>query len=241
MPGPGMRAIRGPAGCLAIAVSLPFMLYGTAHSVSPAQLLANALAASRAQSSVRWTGRTVFGGLTETITTNAGADKGGQSVTVVKGGSHGEITVDLVGDTAYVNGDSFALSNYMGFTTKAASDEANRWVAVPHSNPDFSVAAAGLTVASTTSELELTGPITSLADSVVLGQKVVGLEGKSVPHAGQPESMLVLYVKAQGVPLPVEAKATYQGVTSMIVLGHWNERVVVKAPSGATPFQTSWL
>lgn len=241
MRGLFVRARGAPAGSLAIMMSLPFMLAAPIYSRSPAQLLARALAASRAQSSVRWSSHGSFDGETETLTTNAGTNEGSQVVSLVKGRSHGEVSAKLIADTVYVNGDIFALRNYMGFTATAATDEANRWLSIPHSNPDFSAVAAGLTIGSTTTELEMTRPIASLGESIVLGQKVVGLKGKARSPAGKPQLTMVVYVRARGVQLPVEAKLTYQSVTDVISLGHWNERVAETTPSDAISLQTSWL
>lgn len=79
----------------------------------------------------------------------------------------------------------------------------------------------------------MTEPTTSVENSV-LGEKVIGLKGKRKAQAGGPRFTMILYVKAQGVPLPCGGNGDRQGATEVLSLGHWSERVAVRTPNAAT-------
>jgi hypothetical protein len=213
----------------------------SAQAPSPAKLLASSLAACRAQTSVEWISSGSLNGESGTITTSSGRTAGIQLISIKKGESTGHVTVELMNDTGYLKGDSFALHAYMGFTSGAAKKEANRWLSLAPSNMDFSAVTAGLTVSSITSELEMTGPFTAIPESVVLGERVDGVRGLSVAQSGVPAMKSELYVRAKGLPLPVEETQVYEGHTSVVKFVKWNGSIVLEKTPGATPLLLAWL
>jgi hypothetical protein len=84
----------------------------------------------------------------------------------------------------------------MGLTARAASHAANRWLSVTSTNVDFSAVAAGLTVNSTTSELEMTGRLSAVPQTSVSASLADGVKGMSVPQIG---------------PVPVPGRAVRAG------------------------------
>lgn len=176
-----------------------------------------------------------------TITTTARKKTGSQVIVNTgrdkKESWHGEIIEALVHNTGYVYGNKVALYDLLGFTMTAASQEAHRWLSVPPTSSHFARIAAGLTVSSSVSVL-VTGRPTSVGESVVDGEKVIGLKSES---KAQPRTTGILYVRAQGLPLPVELRASSATGTRITIFSHWNEPVTLKAPSGAAPVQTSWF
>jgi hypothetical protein len=213
----------------------------SSQTPSPAKLLATSLAACRAESSVQWISSGSLNGESGTITTTSGRTTGIQMISVTKGGSTGHVTVELTNNTGYIKGDSFALHIYMGFTSAAAKKEANRWLSLAPSNPDFSAVTAGLTVSSIASELEMTAPFTTTPQSVVLGEHVDGVRGLSKAQSGVPAMKTVLYFRAKGLPLPVEQTQVYEGHTSAVKFVKWNVPTVLESPSGAIPLLVAWL
>ncbi len=229
-------------GSVLSAGLLPAAALASTQASSPAQLLVASLAACRAQHSVQWASSASLNGETGTIKTNAGRTSGIQFITVTKSGSTGHVTIELMKNTGYLKGDSFALQVYMGFKPSDAKKEANRWLSLAPSNMDFSAVTAGLTMTSTASELEMTGPFTATPRSIVLGEHVIGVKGMSKPQpGGVPAFKSVVYMRAAGLPLPVEDTQLYEGHTSITTYRNWNESVVLQKPTGAVPLLVSWL
>lgn len=209
---------------------------------SPAKTLSDALATGRAQASVDWNSSSSVGGFTTLEVTEAGKAAGVQRISLSQGAaSLGEVTITLVDDVAYMNGDSAALATLQMFTPGAALMEANRWISIPAGSAYFRIVSAGLTVRSALAQLEMSGPLIGLAETDVDGMRVVGVKGTGSPLFGPPSTPAVLYVRSSGRPLPVEESEKVTGGTSTLRLLRWNGPVYVTPPVGATPFQTSWL
>lgn len=69
----------------------------------------------------------------------------------------------------------------------------------------FQRLASGLTVRTVMAPVALAGPLSLLPPTTVLGQRVVGIKGKTATGIRVPAVPEVLYVRASGTPLPVEA------------------------------------
>ena len=229
------------AGVLLAAALLPMAAPASALTPSPASLVTASLAAARAQTSFQSVSAGSGNGESGTMTTRSGRTSGIQFISITKGGSTGHVTVELRDHMAYVKGDSFALQMYMGFTSAASKKEANRWLSLAPSNVDFSTVAAGLTVNSVVSELEMTGPFSATFQSVVGGERVDGVRGMSKPQSGVPALKTVLYFRANGLPLPVEEVEMYKGQTSAVKLGKWNAPIGLENPTHAIPLLPAWL
>ena len=197
------------AGSLITAGVLP--LIGLAGPTrTPSELLSQALAAARAQSSVQWVAVNKFPGEVATTTTKAGSTSGIQTISLTEGGQTGHLTVELLtNQTAYLKGDSFALRYYMGFKAAPATKEANLWLSLSPSNGDYAEVAAGLTVKSSVDQMEMTGPLTAVAPTVVRGEDVDGVRGVTKASPGYPAMKAVIYIRAKGTALPVEQKLAY--------------------------------
>jgi len=210
-----------------------------------AQLLHASLSAAQGEAGVDWVGTTHTSNVAVTLTTKAGKHDGTQSINFHLGSKAGQISIILVGTTVYIRGNAFGLQEYMGFSATAGQKEAGRWVSIEE--PDatlvtiYEAVAAGLTVSSTVSELEMTGPLTPTAARTVAGQRVVGVRGTTLVNSEAPSTPQVLYLKSTGEHLPVEAVQNLKDETSSEVLGPWGQAPSVQAPGGSVPLQLGWL
>ena len=127
----------------------------------------------------------------------------------------------------------------MGFKARPASKYAGAWIRIPHSDRDFATVAAGVTLASTISELKPPGALRSVASTTIEGQHVVGVKGtKSTPRG---PGVVILYGRAAGSPLPVEERGSYGTARLDVTLGRWNEPVRVVVPKHSTPISKTGL
>lgn len=216
---------------------------GVSHAA--AKLLDLSLKGARGEAGVDWTGKTSKAGTTVTLTTEAGLHDGKQQVNFTMGKQQGHISIILVGTTVYIDGDAFGLEQYLGFESSAAQKEAGHWLSI--AEPDatlvtiFQTVAAGLTVNTTVSELDMSGPLSETAVQKISGTHAVGVRGTTLATSEAPPTPQVLYVKATGEHLPVEAVQHLKDETSSEVLGPWGKPPSVHAPKGAVPFQVTWL
>jgi hypothetical protein len=214
-------------------------------SAVPGQLLSASLAAARGEVGVDWVGTSHASGTSVTLTTKAGRHDGLQSINFQIGAKKGQVTIILVGTNVYIQGNVFGLEQYLGFSTAAAQKEAGHWMSI--AEPDatlvtvFETVAAGLTVSTTVSELDMSGPLSETAAKTVGGQRVVGIRGTTLPTSEAPSTPQLLYVKSTGEHLPVEAVQIFKSETSSEVLGPWGQAPAAHVPPGAAPFQVSWL
>ncbi len=199
-------------------------------ALTPAQLVSSSLKAARAQHSVHYVGTASAGSIGSTTVGDAAADRGVQYVTYRAGGHTGHVTVRVVANTAYIKGDAFALTSYVGFSAQAAK-YAGKWVRIPHTSSAFNGVAAAVRLGSNIDELQLSPPLTKLGTSTMQGQRVIGIRGRETQNGIT--ATATLYVRAAGTPLPVSEVATEGTIRASVVFSKWNERVTVSAPSGA--------
>jgi hypothetical protein len=171
----------------------------------------------------------------------AGTTGGTQTITVTIGDKSGSVSIELVAGTVYIDGDAFALANYMDFRPAKAAAEAGKWMSMNSTNPDFSAVASGLTVRSTMTQLAMEKLKPAVTAASVGGTEVTGIEGMSVASPGNPAYPVTLYVQANGDPLPVELVASSAGLTATMKFTRWDVPEVVSAPSDAVAFSSSWL
>jgi hypothetical protein len=214
-------------------------------STGPGQLLRASLNAAKGEPGVDWVGKTQSTNAVVTLTTKAGRQDGLQSINFRLGTKNGQVSIILVGTTVYINGNSFGLEQYLGFSTGAAEREAGHWLSIEE--PDASLVnvyeavAAGLTVSSTVSELAMTGPLSETAVKRLGGQQVIGIKGTTVVNSQAPATPQVLYLKSTGEHLPVQAVQSYKGQASTETMGPWGQAPAVHVPPGAAPLQIGWL
>lgn len=215
-----------------------------ASAPSGASLVASSMAALRAEDGFHWTSTAIFGSLSLTFTTYVGTNRGFQSMLVKSGTETGHVSAILIGQKVYFLGDAIGLA-YLDFSQAAATAETNKWIyaakGVKGQASTFTSVAAGLTISSTVSELEITN-VDELAPVHFDGQKVVPLKGSPKYLDGAPSgSTQVLYVQADGKRLPVKAVEDGKGFVSTTVLGSWGQVPSVTVPLGAVSLQASWL
>ena len=163
---------------------------------------------------------------------DAALDRGIQRITYRKDGKSGHVTVRVVANTAYVRGDAFVLANYMGFSGAAATRFAGRWLKIPHTARGYSTVVEAVRLRSTMKELALPRPRVALPESVLNGQRVIGIRNTST--ASGHHVTTTLYVRAAGLRLPVAEVTRDGGNRFSVTFSSWNEPVNVSAPTGAT-------
>lgn len=221
---------------IAILIMALCVALGAAAAVSPGTLATSAIAAMRAQRSYHYASRQVEpsnGGARVTLVGDASRAEGIQRITFSKGSRSGHVTVLVAANTAYIRGDAFTLMNYMGFPATAAATYSGKWLSLAHTAPDFHTVAADVRLdSSALDELKMPPSVRIVGGTVVRGQHVTGLRA-TVHHTGL-SGLETLYVRAAGLPLPVEQTVTRNGKLVVdIVFDGWGEPVHVSAPSSA--------
>jgi hypothetical protein len=237
-----MRGLSGVGALISVvglataaAVSGPVSATAAA-TVSPVQQVAAAVNAGVGEHSVRWVSTESANGVKLGIISDVGRAAGSQIITWTEGSSEAVLSVVLVNGTAYLIGNGAGLY-IQGFTTAAATKEANKWIAVKPSSAAYASAAAGLTISTALDPLRMAGPVSVVPGATILGVSTRGFKGTSKPFEGQPGAAEKLYLRSSGAPLPVEAVQN----NTTTVFDNWGEPIKVTAPLGAIPIQAGWL
>jgi hypothetical protein len=209
-------------------------------SLSPAVLVASIVAAARSEHSVHYVSAGAVGAVRIGIVGDAGVTRGIQRVTYRKGGTIGHVTAVVSSSGAYVRGDAFTLVNFMGFKATPAAKYAGVWIFIPHADRDYSTVAGGVTLPSTIAEFTVSQPLSSVPDTTIDGQQVVGVKGKP-PAASQLTATATLYARATGKPLPVEEIASQSKTRLTVVFSKWDEAIQIATPKSAVPIATTGL
>lgn len=166
------------------------------------------------------------------------AANAGRQVFTIDGSDHADVIV--VGKTGYIQGDETALANFFGFQPTVAERMADRWISFSPGDSgggiNYGQVTAGVTLASDAQELELTGPLTLTAPTVIGGQAVIGVHG-TVPTAAQDPSgtTATLYVATSGRPLPVSEQLDLDGARAAVTFSQWGESLNLTAPPNPIP------
>ncbi len=212
----------------------------TSPAIAASRLLAGCIAAANAEPALEWRGTMTGKGSELAEVTVAGRVDGTQTVTGTRAGGRLSVNIVLIGQKAYVLGNPNGLRALVGLKATAATKEAGKWFVVPASEQQlFGNLAAGLTVSSATQQLDLMGALRFLPETTLAGTAVVGIETATLA-TGTPGTEMV-YMRASGVPLPVEAVQRSQGVADVITFSHWGVAPVATVPSSAGRFAKSWL
>lgn len=163
-----------------------------------------------------------------TMTCDVSRTAGIQRISYRGGGRSGKATVVVVGGNAYLRGDAFTLTAFMGFNGSAASKYVNVWVEVPGRDRHFAAVSAGVVLRSAIAQVEMVAPFRALAPTVVSGQKALAVAG--VTPGNQPVPV-VFYARATGPHLPLGAVSTSPGYATSIFFSRWNEPVPVSRPA----------
>jgi hypothetical protein len=147
------------------------------------------------------------------------------------------VTVIVSGGAAYIRGDAFALSSYLGFRIAGASRSAGKWIRIPHSDASYSSISASATLPSTLDEFRLSGPLKFAPGKKISGRQAFAIAGT----VGRPPAQAKLYARATGTPLPLGEVETFGKGLAETLLSNWNEQVHVPVPAHAVPIGTSGL
>jgi hypothetical protein len=213
-------------------VVLVFALVAAAAPVSPARLVAASVAAVHAQRSVHYVNHTSSGGLRLTEVGDVGATRGVQRVTFRRNGTTGRLTVVVSNRTAYIRGDAFTLTDYLGLGFASATRYGGRWISIPRSDRAYRIVAGGVTLPSLVAELRLAAPFSRLRDTTIAGRHVRVVRGKLAATRGR--GTAVVYLSARGRPLPLEETTRFGGRGSA-TFSRWNEALRLPRPTRVVP------
>ena len=196
--------------------------------------------AANAKGSVHLVASNTFGGQSDLSVYDVSGTQGKQTIT----GDTGSSLTLVVGNAAYVQGDSKFLGSSMGFPASAASGLAGRWISFQPSDQNYSEVVAGDTLSSALSEATPTGTLKLVASPNINGQAVVAISG-ALPAdqtTGGTTGTEILYVAKAAPYLPVGAviHETQSGQygTSTVTFSAWGEPVNLTAPSNAVPISS---
>jgi hypothetical protein len=202
---------------------------------SPSARLASMLAAARAAHSLHYVTSTTTGAKKTWVdfVGDAGVAIGVQQITFHKNGRVGHVTVIATPAAAYVRGDAFTLINYMLFSVAAATKYQHRWILIPKGASGYPTVSAGVMLASVIKELFPPPHLTFAPSATFKGERVSGVQSEAL-RAGKPVTLVKLYARSTGQPLPVEEVAT-QNKLRWIQTMTWDLPLRIATPSGATP------
>jgi hypothetical protein len=255
------ESAMGPVGEASIAPVHKARQAGntTKGSLASAQsLLAAALAAVRAQHGARLAAAISIDSMpavSVASTVLAGTTSGTAWTTyTVSNGTksskfHGQVV--LSNGTVFFKGDAGAWYFEMSIMGGPGITQANRWVAISSKCTSgtrqecklFQRLASGLTVRTAMSPVAMTGPLSLLPPTTVLGQRVVGIRGTTAKGIRTPAVPEVVYVREGGTPLPVEAvqAALSNSAGTWTFRFEWAKVSPVGPPSPSVPFNPRWL
>ena len=227
--------VAGARAAAAILVAL-CAAGSAAATVSPETLLTSAIAAMRTQQSYHYVERGVqplAGGVRVSMIGDATHTEGIQRITYSKGSRTGHVTVVVVANTAYIRGDAFTLKNYMAFSAAQATAYSGKWLRLAHTASGFPTVSADVRLdSSALAALKMPSSVRSIRHGIVRGQRVTGL--RATIHNSGLTGVETLYLRATGVPLPVEQMVTVnRKLVTDVVYSGWGERVHVSAPRAA--------
>jgi hypothetical protein len=204
-----------------------------AAATSPGDTYQAAIVALGTQHTVHYVSTSNLGGDAETMVGDAARDRGIQRITYSHAGTTGHVTVLVVKTTAYVHGDAFALTSYLGLTSAQAARYSGRWFYLRPPGNAYATVAEAVRMGSFVDELLMPGPYTVAPVKSFAGKRYTGVRTK-LTRSGQ-TAVVSLYIAA-GTHLPVAQ--VIEGSTGKITttLGKWNERVSLTAPHGALGF-----
>jgi hypothetical protein len=203
---------------------------------SPKQLRASIVGAAKAQHSVHYVAKQIVGNSLTTLTGDVESGDGIQHVKIELGKKTGHLTIYVLGQTAYLEGDALGLQ-IQGLTKAQATKYAGQWISIPKGDKFYGPTAADVTLGSAIQIITPHGRL-SRFKAKQHGTRVIGVRGTS--GTGKKKLLQVLAAKARGKRLPLEEDevAPGQEYISRTVFSKWNEPVQVQAPASSTPIST---
>lgn len=213
----------------AIAVALVAAATASA-ATSPRDVYRTAMVAAALEKSVHYVSASNLAGNSETIVGDAGLGRGIQRITFTKGGTTGHVTVLVVGQKAFVRGDAFTLTNFLGLTSAQTARYANRWFFVQGPSRTYAVVAEAVEYRSFVRDLLMRDPLTFAPQTSFHGRHATGIRSKTK------DATIDLFI-GDGLPVPLGQVVHRAQGTVTTTLSHWNEDVSLSAPKGARAFR----
>jgi hypothetical protein len=196
-----------------------------------------ALKAASAQN-VHYVSKANEQGIGLVVVGDTGATSGSEKLNVKSGKTTETLTVTLVGDTGYLEGNNAALQKVLGLTAAQATTYTNKWLSFPTSNTSLAELVSGLRNSDVAAELQMTGPYTLGGTKMIGGQMTQSIKGTAATSAGT-KVPIVLYVNATGTPRPVEEvtnpKAKSASIEGTVTFSNWGEKTNPTAPATSVP------
>jgi hypothetical protein len=189
---------------------------------SAQEILDAAKNAARQKATVHAAGTHVESGDTEALTMDLDSahDAAGGFLTI----NGDRIDVRRVGTQIYVKASKSFLETQAGLNAAQSTLAADKWLKTTTSNTDF---AAFIDFTSIDELLKPTGAVTKGTESVVNGQKVIGLvDSKGTADEG------TLYISTTGDPLPASIVAGGSG-SGTTTFTNWGASLNIVAPADA--------
>jgi hypothetical protein len=182
---------------------------------------------------------TAAGSLTDmTQSEDSGSGIGRILITTSDGG---HLTLLLVDETGYLNGDETGIADFYQLSTAVADKLAGKWISTPQGNApgkDYpSAGFVGITFADVVGQLEETGRLGLTAPTAFAGNAVNGVRGGMASSLGTfPGATETVYIAASGRPLPIRVLANIPGHDeTTCAFSRWGEPVDLTAPPKPVP------
>ena len=204
---------------------------------SPKALRASILATAKAQQSVHYVAVQTAGTSLLTLTGDVAAADGRQEVSFKSGKATGKISILVVDQVAYVQGDSNGLQQLLGLSKTQAGTYAGQWISIPKGDKHYSSTAASVTLGSFLASITPQGRL-AVFKSKLHGRRVIGV--RAISGTGKKKKLQILVASASGKRLPLEEEDIWPArqYLSTSKMSKWNESVQVQAPSSSVPIAT---
>lgn len=204
---------------------------------SPSALRARIIAAAKAQSSVHWEQKGIFGRSLVSYVTDSGTTEGIQQATFKIGKATAHLTIEVIDKADYAKGNAAGLELVVGLTKAQATKYAGQWISITSDDKAYAPTSQAVTLPSLVPTLSPRGHLAQAA-AKLHGQKVVAVRGTF--GKGKKKTVEVLVAPATGKPLPLEFDVATPGMQSLVhtTFSKWNEAVSVTAPASSTPIAT---
>ena len=209
---------------------------------SASEIVAAALAATKAQKSMRVEEDTTEGTAKVALVDDVNATGGIQTIAISTGSTVGHVEIVFVDSVVYFRGDAAGLENFTQFGTAKSTKYANQWISVTSKQEGYSTLSAALTLDTAAAQFVSLPGTLSPGSPTKIG-KVVVMGVNAVDSSKSAKLTLTEYVNLVGTALPVEvrgitAAASGAGRTVTVAFSKWNEPVNPTAPSSAVPITT---
>jgi hypothetical protein len=202
------------------------------------QIMTSAMSAALAQGSCTSSSSTTITGQAYSSITNTSTTSGQQTLRLGNATS----IVRVVKGVVYIYDDAKAIQDQFGVS---APKDANRWIAIPSSNSNFTRFNSGILLSSVMSMVTPAGPLKTGPVMRIDHVLVVGVTGKPNIHLGLASGTETVYVATTGPHVPIELVATdtVQGQknTFTITYSNWGKDFHLSQPASSTPISSTKL